>query len=1200
MADRTQPAFKTAPERSTELPRRGMPGIASESALLAIVKAAAGLFGSASAEVTILAGGRECRRVRFGAESGRMDAGSAFSATVIERNAPLFVADASSDSPAAIRFFAGVPLRTEAGLTVGALCVFDRLPRAHSAAASMAVLEDLGTAASAIVEGGAPPSPDQDRLDAFRLRDRALAACSSGIIIADARLEDTPITYCNPAFERITGYRRDEVMGLNCRFLQGPDTDPAVVGQLHDAIAAGKGVHVQLRNYRKNGAPFWNDLTISPVHDSEGRLTHFIGIQNDISDRIEYEREVRRLSGMQRAILDATNFPLVATSTAGIIVTLNDSARELLRLPPGDPPPAEVTSLFDPAELAARAAELPSGAGDAGAAAVLFTPALNGETTEREWTWIASDGSRIPMLLSCSPIRDASNETTGFLLSGIDLSERRTILDELHKLAAVVESSSDFVGISTLEGEVLYVNRAGRRMLGVPENGALPSRRMFRYVTPETLQLIRRTINPLVRRGERWEGSCTIRHFVTNEIVESEGSCFPVPGRSAGEHICLAAVLRNVTRERNALRALTHSEHRFSDVVAASGELVWEVNPDFAITYVSDRAFDLFGYEPAELTGTDFLKLVHPDDVATVAEWSRQDIAERRRFRGRDFRVLHRNGSVIWLRTAGVPVFHVDGTLACFRGVCLDVTGNRRTRLELEAAKEAAEEAARAKSLFLANMSHEIRTPLSGIIGMTSILFDSGLTASQREWVGTVRSSGEALLGILNDILDISKIESGRMEILAQSFDLHHCITDSFKLFQSGVAGKGMSLHLEIGAEVPVTVVGDSLRLRQILNNLIGNALKFAGPCSVRIKVSAQRDEPRGWLLRFDVADTGVGIPDDRMERLFKAFSQVDSSSVRQHGGAGLGLAICKRLAELMGGSMWALSKPGAGSTFSFTLRVAEEESRGSAAPPASVQFAFDASLALRYPLRILVAEDNPVNQKIALFLLRKFGYNADIAANGLEVLERLRTRGYDLILLDIQMPEMDGLQTAQAVRGIFAHPSQPWLVALTANARADDRREAEEAVMNGFLSKPVQGSELQSAIENAAKALQASRNATGESAWELPEGLREVLGDDARGVVNDILALYLEDSRKLVNEIVSAQAGRNADVLGRSLHSLKGSSSQVGAQRLSNLCSRAESTLQASGLDDSALQDCIGVLEAAWQQSAAAIRHWLDSSSDA
>ncbi len=1210
MADRTQPASAPSPERSAELRRLGILDSPPDDALNAIVKAAAGLFGVSSAVVTILDDNRHWFKARYGLEMSESPRGSTFSEIVIERNAPLLVADASSESrwanltsagpPLFIRFFVGVPLRSAAGVAFGALSAFDRQPRLAPAAELLPVLEELARAASAILEMHPRQALEQVRFDRLRLQDSALNASSSGIVIADARLPDTPLIYANPAFERMTGYRLDEVAGLNCRFLQGPDTDPAAVTRLHNAICSGEGTSLLIRNYRKNGEPFWNELTISPVRNQNGALTHFIGIQNDVSARIHTERELRRLSDFQRAILDATSFELVATAVNGVIVTMNEAARKLLRLPAGSPLPVDVTTLFDPDELAARAAELSSSLGqtvDAGAGA-LFTLARNDGSEEREWTWIASDGGRIPMLLSCSAIRDSSGEATGFLLSGIDLSVRMTMLAEVHRLAAVVENASDFVGISTVSGEVLYANRAGRRMLGLPETGPLPSSHLSRYVTRETIHLIRGTINALVQRGERWEGSCTIRHFETKEIVEMEGSCFPVPGRSSSEPMCLAAVLRNVTQEHRTLRALTQSERRFHDVVAAAGEFVWETDSELRLTYVSDRVAAVLGYEPSELIGRPALGLTHPDDAPGAVERLARDAAEGRPFRDRDSRSIHKDGSVIWLRVAGVPFLREDGSFAGCRGVCLDITAQRQAQLEMQAAKEAAEEAARVKSQFLSNMSHEVRTPLSGVIGMTGILIDSGLTAAQREHVETIRKSSEGLLGILNDILDITKIESGRMEIAAHSFDPVRCVADSVQLFQPGAAEQGIPLELEVGTEVPANVVGDSLHLRQILHNLIGNAVKFAGRGSIRVRLTAQPEPPDAWILRFDVIDTGIGIPADRIESLFKAFSQVDSSSMRRHGGTGLGLAIANRLAELMGGTMWVRSELGAGSTFSFTVRVGEEEAPGSAGPVQPAQFVFDPAIALRCPLRILVAEDNPVNQKVALFLLRKFGYKADVVSNGQEVLERLRSSIYDLILLDIQMPGMDGLQAAREIRTRLGHASRPWLVALTANALADDRREASEAGMNDYLSKPVQGPELQAAIERAAAALQASCDERREAAWELPEGLREALADDAAGdakaVVVEILTIFLQDSEPLIGEILSAHAAADRQALERLLHRLKGSSAQVGALRLSSLCLRAELALRDAGIAAPSLGEYLGALGVEWKLASGAISRWL------
>jgi PAS domain S-box-containing protein len=369
LADRTHPPSPSSPERSAELRRLGLLDASPNDALNAIVKAAAELFAAPSAVLIVPDGSRFRFKARYGVEAAESPRDSTFSAIVIDQDAPLFVADTSSEPrwvslrsvapPDSVRFYAGVPLRTRSGVVLGALCAFDRQAHPESAAALVPVLAGLAKAASAIVEMHPEQVAEMLRVEGeLRLRDRALAACSSGIVIADARLPDTPVIYCNPAFERMTGYGLDEIAGLNCRFLQGEDTDPAAVAQLHQAIHSGEGAHLILRNYRKDGAPFWNDLTISPVRDAKGTLTHFIGVQNDISDRIESERELRQLSGLQRAILDSASFSLVATATNGVIVSMNQAARGLLRLSPGEPLPVEVTSFFDADELAKRAEEL--------------------------------------------------------------------------------------------------------------------------------------------------------------------------------------------------------------------------------------------------------------------------------------------------------------------------------------------------------------------------------------------------------------------------------------------------------------------------------------------------------------------------------------------------------------------------------------------------------------------------------------------------------------------------------------------------------------------------------------------------------------------------------------------------------------------------------------------------------------------------
>jgi len=396
---------------------------------------------------------------------------------------------------------------------------------------------------------------------------------------------------------------------------------------------------------------------------------------------------------------------------------------------------------------------------------------------------------------------------------------------------------------------------------------------------------------------------------------------------------------------------------------------------------------------------------------------------------------------------------------------------------ELRRAKEQAESANQAKSSFLAMMSHEIRTPMNGVIGMAHLLRDTPLTPTQREYLQTIESSGESLLTIINDILDYSKIEAGRIELEHLPFELRQCLGEALDLFSTRTAGGPLTLTSTVDPTVPGWIVGDATRLRQILVNLIGNAVKFTTRGEIAVTVQVEATAP-ALQLHFAVRDTGIGIPADRLDRLFKSFSQVDSSTSRKFGGTGLGLAISQRLAALLGGRMWVESTAGVGSTFHFTITTTPHQPAAPAAPdtPApATAFAAAIKLAVRCPLRILLADDNPVNLKVAQMMLQRLGYLADPAGNGNEVLAAQALVPYDVILMDVEMPELDGLGATRQIRAAGGPAHRPWIVALTANAMADDRAKALAAGMNDFLTKPYRPDQLAVVLERAYRELAAN-----------------------------------------------------------------------------------------------------------------------------
>ncbi|MEA2604027.1 MAG: hypothetical protein QOF89_5019 [Acidobacteriota bacterium] len=497
----------------------------------------------------------------------------------------------------------------------------------------------------------------------------------------------------------------------------------------------------------------------------------------------------------------------------------------------------------------------------------------------------------------------------------------------------------------------------------------------------------------------------------------------------------------------------------------------------------------------------------------------------------------------------------------------------RERTAALQTAREEALAASRVKSEFLANMSHEIRTPMSGVIGMTSLLLDTPLTATQKDHVETIRASGEALLVLINDILDLSKMESGKVKIERVPFDLAAVIEESLEMVAPLAARQGLALHPTIAPGTPEGLVGDLARTRQILVNLLGNAVKFTPQGEVRVALSSRPlddglNNGRCEVL-FAVTDTGIGIPHQELDRLFVDFHQLDGSLTRKHGGTGLGLAISKRLTELMGGRIWAESTVGQGSTFCFTL-VGETAARPPRPSPAPLRA--DRGLAIHHPLRILLAEDHPVNRQVMLGLLGHLGYRADLAANGLEVLEALARQPYDVILMDVQMPEMDGLEATRRIRLQTPGGRRPRIIAMTAHAMSGDRERCLEAGMDGYVSKPVQIADLAAALgaadppgANEPQEVSASLGVLPPDPLDLPalDRLRELAagGEDLLGILVQTYAASSADDLSALRRLTAEGHWWEVE---RAAHRLRGGSASLGAVRVAAVCTAIEERVRA------------------------------------
>ena len=388
----------------------------------------------------------------------------------------------------------------------------------------------------------------------------------------------------------------------------------------------------------------------------------------------------------------------------------------------------------------------------------------------------------------------------------------------------------------------------------------------------------------------------------------------------------------------------------------------------------------------------------------------------------------------------------------------------KAVNMQLETAREAAEAANRAKSDFLANVGHEIRTPMNGIVGMTDLAINTDMTEEQREFFSLVKVSADTLMDLINGLLDFSKIESGKLTLDPAPFDLIEVLSVTMKSLAASAQQKGLDLRWEINDDVPTFLLGDSVRIRQVLVNLVANAIKFTRHGEVVVSVRTFSQNVNGVCLQFSIRDTGIGVPEEKLDLIFAPFEQADRSTTRKYGGTGLGLAICSRLVQLMGGKLWAESKVGTGSTFHFTACFDAHLTTFPASAPSPLDHAHAPAKGI---LQILVAEDNPVNQRLAVALLERMGHRAAVAENGHKVLEALEKNAFDVVLMDVQMPEMDGLATTAAIRTrekkSGAHIP---IIAMTAQAMSTDREQCLSAGMDGYISKPISPAELGRILE--------------------------------------------------------------------------------------------------------------------------------------
>ncbi|KAB2881521.1 PAS domain S-box protein [bacterium] len=971
------------------------------------------------------------------------------------------------------------------------------------------------------------------------------------IVIVD---NEDRVMRINGEFTRMFGYEDQEAIGRDINSLIVPEELSGNARGISQNVAAGNRASLESVRRHKNGSPVYVSILGTPVH-VEGSQIGVYGIYRDITEQMKAKEALQQSEERFRAISQSANDAIVTVNSSGYIVGWNRGAERVFGYKETEIVGKSLVQII-PNEFQA---DKRSGSRLRDIGGVEY---VMGKTTEVRG--LRNDNKMFPIEFSLSEWKTSE----GQFFTGImrDISDRKSAEDKIRQLSAAIEQSPVSVVITDTQGRIEYVNP--------------------------------------------W----------------------------------------------------------FTEITGFS-------------------ALEAIGQKPS------ILKSGH----TSVSEYKKlwETITAGGRWRG-EFQNKKKNGETYWEIASISAIKGSDGRIRNYVAVKDDITEQKIAQKALIAAREEAESAMRAKSDFLATMSHEIRTPMNGVIGMTELLLDTDLTPEQRDFVETIQVSGDSLLTVLNDILDYSKIESGKMEFEKRAFDLTECLETTLDIFSSKAAEKKIELIYSIDSAVPSALIGDESRIKQILMNLTNNSLKFTETGEVYISVQMSNGDDSAVCkddaeLIFKVKDTGIGIPTEKIDRLFKSFSQVDSSTTRKYGGTGLGLAISEKLVTMMGGRIWVDSVEGVGSTFSFTIKVGVDQEnrlkeetipsefkdkrvlivddnetnrqillaqcvRMGMAPiatesplealnwighgqlfdlgiidmhmpemdglelglairemrnietlpllmlsslgnrakpenyPANVFSAFiskpvklnqlketvkhvfagskkekqifestlDAQLSERLPLKILLAEDNAINQKLAVLAFQKMGYQVDVADNGLKVLAALRQKTYDLIFMDVQMPEMDGLEATRQIVKAYSQEDRPRIIAMTANAMKEDRDQCINAGMNDFITKPINIKQIQSKlIEWGGNMAPEKPKTTAVKPIVDLDQLRDI------GVTADFFKeladMYIDQAETLLGEIKDYAHVGELSGFRKIAHTLKGISANIGAVAMVEACQSLE-----------------------------------------
>lgn len=794
-----------------------------------------------------------------------------------------------------------------------------------------------------------------------------------------------------------------------------------------------------------------------------------------------------------------------------------------------------------------------------------------------ESQWVCYDSESIWVKENANCVFDETGKILYYEGSVEDITEKKNaelaIKSTEEKYRAMVETTSDWVWEADTQGKYTYCSPQVKTIMGYKPSEMIGKTIWHFIVKEEQISIKENFFKMLEKRDECKMCQRTLLCRNGNQVI-IESSAVPVfdfEGQITGYR----GIDRDITASVETLEQLKESEKKYRETVNLLPQIIFECDFNGKMLFVNKKGFETFQYTKDDLKkGIYFKDVIHPDDVQRAAENFRKRI-EGDDFSHTKYTAIRQDGTKFPVSIYSSVVYK-NNQPAGLRGIIIDITEQLEVEKTLKTAKEAAEMANQTKSQFLANISHELRTPMNGIIGMTDLTLESDLNQQQREYLSIVKESSESLLGILNSLLDFSKIEAGRMDIEKRSFVLRSVIENVIGNLSVQAKKKSIELSYTIGSDVPAEVCGDAGKLHQVLVNVVGNAIKFTEEGYVNLKICLDNDKSADVLgnlvpLKCIIQDTGIGIPKEKIHRIFESFEQVDGSYTRKYGGTGLGLTITKEIIELMNGNISVTSEVNKGSIFTIeipfylsefsdldltedALNLLEPEVQGNNS---------DFINKNNTDFQILLAEDDVINQKVATDILKSRGYSLEVVCDGKEVLDILENKHFDMILMDVQMLELDGIETTKEIRNTKNNKinSQIPIVALTAHAMNADKERCLEAGMNEFLTKPIHAKRLIQVVEKFQNQAQInnlpSKSIQDGTLFANNKVLDRLDGD--LELFNKLKILFLETAPKRIHDIVLAYKEKDFKKIEHQAHALKSGAYNIGAESLAQHAEKLE-----------------------------------------